>query len=302
MSRSLVLAALVASGLTACGGVQIPQGNGYKNPRSEPWKKPKDIKLDTDNKGKADGDLSYPDFRRAKWYSVTLPARGDLALELDVTPPGDQDKFDLAVEIIDGKSFQVISKSDKDDDDAGELKKTKSLIDLPAGTYLIHLYLEGRLDTAEYELALAFTPGKPDAGGGGGDDDFPKGVAFPPPLPQVPLTDDTPATIVSHPCTGRHCGGGGGGGVRPPPPPPPPPPGGPAVSGRVINVGVSGANTVITINVGTADGLHDGAAGQVVGVKNGGFTTTGCTDHACKGSVGATVDQVNSSGKVVVKP
>src|SRR5207237_8222674 len=102
MARSLLLAASAAALVTAaCGGVQVPLGNGYKHSNSEPWKKPKEIKLDDQMAGKADGDLDYKDFRRAKWYVVNIAKPGDLAVNLEVTPPGD-DKFDLALEVIDG--------------------------------------------------------------------------------------------------------------------------------------------------------------------------------------------------------
>jgi hypothetical protein len=297
MSRSLLLAA-VASLVVGCGGIPIPVHSGYKSKSAEPWKKPKEIKLDAQFAGKADGDLDYKDYRRAKWYVVNIPRDGDLSVNLEVTPPG-EDKFDLAIEVLDA-NWNVLTKSDKDDDDAFELKKAKNLIELRGGAYYIHLYLEGRLDTAEYEVAVKFTP----SAGGAVDpnDNFPHEVAFAPDLPVVPLEDDTPIQK-------KPPGGGGGGGRRPPggggggdKTPVPTTGGGAPVSGRVVDVRVNGSSTQITINKGTNDGLKDGSKGSVVGVKSGGFETFGCGPSRCKANVSATPDEVNKSGNVTVTP
>ena len=300
MSRSLVLAALVISGIAACGGVQVPQHNGYKSKTSEPWKKAKEIKLDEKQHGKVDGDLDYKDFRRAKWYVVNLPASGDLTVNLEVSPPG-EDKFDLALEVLDSNG-NVLIKADKDDDDAYEVKKSKSLVELQAGSYWVHLYLEGRLDTCEYDLDVQWTPRELASA-----DTFPRDVAFPPALPVVPLVDDT-VGVKPPPCKGRGCGGGGG--SRPPggggggggtkPPPPPPPPAGGAVSAHIINVNVGGGGTTITFNKGTDAGVNDGSRGSVDGVKGSGFEAFGCGARSCKGVVKASADAVNASGKVTV--
>src|SRR6185295_2102626 len=104
-------------------------------------------------------DLSYPDMRRAKWFEVALPANGQLTLNLEITPPGDavNEEFDLGMEVFDPSS-RVISKSELDDEDAHELAKKKTLVDLPAGKYLIHLFLQGRSDTAEFSLRAAYKP------------------------------------------------------------------------------------------------------------------------------------------------
>jgi len=126
--------------LMACGGPQIPTHNGYKPKEAKPWKKPKVLKLDDKHEAKADGDVSYPDMRRARWYEIALPSNGQLSLALEVTPPGDavNDDFDLGMEVV-GPTYRVISKSDLEDEDAHELNKKKTLLDLPPGKYLIHL-------------------------------------------------------------------------------------------------------------------------------------------------------------------
>jgi len=143
--------------LLACGGPQIPTHNGYKPKEAKPWKKPKALKFDDKQEAKADGDVSYPDMRRARWFQVDLPANGQLTLMLEITPPGDavNDDFDLGMEVLD-PSFRVIGKSDLEDEDAHELTKKKTLVDLAPGKYLIHIYLEGRMDTADFVLHASF--------------------------------------------------------------------------------------------------------------------------------------------------
>ena len=74
VSLSIVLGCAV----TACGGPQIPTHNGYKPKEAKPWKKPKALKFDDKGEAKAEGDLSYPDMRRARWYELSLPSSGQL--------------------------------------------------------------------------------------------------------------------------------------------------------------------------------------------------------------------------------
>ncbi len=303
MGRRVLLAFTIAS-LAACGGAPIPMHNGYKASNKEPWKKPKELKLDDQLSAKADGELDYKNYQRAKWYVVNVPKEGQLDIDLEVTPPSD-DKFDLAMEVIDGQYFQVLTKSDKDDDDANETTKKKSLPDLKPGAYLIHLYLEGRLDTCEYDLSVKVTPAVKTAAQDDPNDTFPADVQFPPELAVVPLQDDTP--IVKEPPHGGgghggHGGGGGGhttttttttattGG------------GGPPVPAKIINVQVNGSSTTITFNRGTDAGLKDGSHGKVDGVGGSDFEAFGCSPKSCKGNVKATQDAINASGHVTVSP
>ena len=60
---------LATLSLAAYGGTQIPQHNGYKA-NAKPWKKFKTLKFDEKGEAKADGDLSYANYRRAAWYAV----------------------------------------------------------------------------------------------------------------------------------------------------------------------------------------------------------------------------------------
>ena len=62
--------------------------------------------------------------------------------------------MDVAIELLD-PAFAVIAKSDLESDDAHSLKKQLKQASLKQGKYLVHLYLQGRLDAAEVELAPA---------------------------------------------------------------------------------------------------------------------------------------------------
>jgi hypothetical protein len=53
---------------------------------------------------------------------------------------------------------RVIARSDlQEGDDVGEIQKSKSLLDLEPGRYLVHLYLQGRMDSADYLLRVPAT-------------------------------------------------------------------------------------------------------------------------------------------------
>src|SRR5690348_13868106 len=132
--RRIVLAMVSVVFAAACGGPQIPQHAGYKSDKVKPWKNAKRLAWDEKNEAKAEGDLSYPDMRRAKWFQLDLPSPGELSLKLEVTPPGDSvnEDFDMAMEILDPGN-RVISKADSEEEDVGELTKSRTLYDLPAG-------------------------------------------------------------------------------------------------------------------------------------------------------------------------
>src|SRR5690606_27564001 len=109
----------------------------------------------------------------------------------EITPPSDgsNEEFDLGFEVLD-KDYRVLVRSDlQEGDDIGSLEKSKSLKDLEPGKYFIHLYLQHRLDIADYELRAELKPMATV-----GRSDCPAQVAFVPPLPMVPLQDDTPRT------------------------------------------------------------------------------------------------------------
>lgn len=292
MRRVTLLLLIVA----ACGGAQIPTGNGYKGAdKAKPWKKAKTLKWDDKREAKAEGDLSYPEMKRAAWFAADLSQNGELDLRLEVTP-GDNvgEDFDLAMEIMDA-GYRVIAKSDQEEGDAGQLTKQKALLDLEPGKYYIHLYLQGRLDSADYVLKAAFKP----AAAAAGKSDFPAEVAFLPPLPMVPINDDTPKNY--HPPTStpvivhtvHHPKD-----VKPPPPPPVA-----TLTARIIGVSVVSGGTQITIGRGTATGAKAGMQGKVNGLSSGSFTIASCNERACTATVQATPDQVNhATGSVSLGP
>lgn len=293
MGRVTLLLLFVA----ACGGLQIPTHDGYRGgDKAKPWKKARTLKWNDKLEAKADGDLSYPEFRRAAWYAADLPKNGELDLRLEITPPGDatNDDFDLAMEILDPGN-RVIAKSDLDEADAHELNKTKNLLDLAPGKYLIHIYLQGRLDTADYVLRATFKPSAATQG----NSDFPAQVAFLPPLPMVPIDDDTPKNykppttgVVVH--TTHHP-------VKGPPKPPPGPPV-EAKTARIIGVSIVGGGTQITIGLGTQKGAKAGMQGKINGVTGVTFTLASCNERACTATVSATPDQINHASGVVLTP
>ncbi|HWO22710.1 MAG TPA: hypothetical protein VNO30_28315 [Kofleriaceae bacterium] len=284
----LVPAAFAAAALAACGGPKVPMHSGYKTDTAKPWKKPKVLAFDEKGEAKSDGDLSYRDYRRARWFAVDLPANGELSVKLDITPPGDavNEDFDLAMEVLD-PGFRVISKSDLEEQDAGELAKAKTLVDLRPGRYLIHLYLQGRMDLAEYELRLAWKRTAPAEI----KTSFPSEVEFVKPLAMVPPKDDTPVTYrPPQPIVSRIT-------VRKQPKPEPDKPKVQTLSARITAIVIIDNKTQLTIGRGTANGAADGMKGAI---KNIGFTLTGCTETRCKAILSATPDQVRAAGDSVV--
>lgn len=289
--RRFVLALVL---LGACGGAQIPLHSGYKNDKLKPWKKPKAIALDEKSEGKAEGDLNYKDYKRAKWFSIDVPANGELTLKLEVTPPGDEanDEFDLAMEVLD-PGYRVISKADLEEEDAHELAKTRTLYDLSPGKYLVHLYLQGRKDSADFTLRASYKR----AAAADVKSDFPAHVAFVPELPMVPVNDDTPKNYKSEKVTAVKIKKPTG--PRPPTgPKEPDKPKGPAPTAktaRVIGLSVVSGGTLITIGIGTAQEVAAGWKMKIAGVQ-GGFTVGECNERTCKATVSATPDQIKAGG------
>ena len=286
VSSSVVLIAALA----ACGGPEIPTHNGYKPKEAKPWKKPKTLKLDDKMEAKAQGDVSYPDMRRAKWFQIDLPTNGQLTLGLEITPPGDavNDDFDLALEVLD-PSFRVIAKSDLEEEDAHELNKKKTLVDLAPGKYLIHIYLESRTDTADFVLRASFKP----TAAAEARSNFPAEVPFVPALAMVPIQDDTPrnykpaaVTIIRKP--------------REPKAPPPPP--AETISAHVIAIQVVAKGTLITVDRGTETKANDSMKVTFSGLS-GSFRIAKCGARTCTALIeGATPDRIKSAGTATLSP
>jgi hypothetical protein len=287
--RWIVLVPVALAAAAACGGPKVPMHSGYKSEAAKPWKKPKALAFDEKLEAKSDGDLSYREYRRARWYSIDLPANGELTVKLDITPPGEavNDEFDLGMEILD-PGFRVISKSDREESDAGELAKSKTLLDLKPGRYLIHLYLQGRMDTAEYNLRLAFKRTAPAEV----KTTFPSEVEFVPALAMVPIKDDTPASYKPpQPTVVRTTV------VRPKKPTEPDKPKAEVVTARITAIVVVNNKTQITIGRGTSSKAANGMKVKVNGV--GVFDVVDCTETRCKAIIPATPDQVRSGGENV---
>jgi len=312
MRACLVACVSVSLGvsLAACGP-KVPQHNGSK--LKFPWKKAKAIELDDKLQGFSKGELDYGDYKRARWLYVDVPADGDLDLQLSFSPLDDAGSSTVAMEVLD-PGWNVISEDpdaplvdpekddsnedgdeeDEDEDeeeDSGsdETQKSRLLPELAPGRYHVHLFVVGRMDSAEYELTVAFKPGQRSV-----DTGFPKDVAFAPPLPVVPPDDGAPEVVE------KPKGKGKGKGKGPKPPKPEPEPVGEAVKANVISANAaSGGGTDITINAGTDVGLAAGRKGSLAGVKSGGFTLSSCTARTCKATVKASIDEVNSSSMQV---
>jgi len=296
VSLPIVLTVVWIACAGACGGPQVPTHNGYKPKEAKPWKKPKTLKLDDKLEAKADGDVSYPDMRRARWFQLDLPSSGQLVLALEITPPGDavNDDFDLALEVLD-PSYHVISKSDLEDEDAHELNKKKTLVDLAAGKYLIHVYLQGRMDSADFALRASFKP----TASAEARTNFPADVAFVPPLAVVPIQDDTPAgfrpTTVSKVTVTRK--------PKTTVPKPPPTPAAEPVSARIIAIQVVPEGTRITVGRGTSSLAHDGMHATLSGIS-GSFPIGNCNERTCTALIkSATPDQIKgANGTVMLTP
>jgi hypothetical protein len=281
--------------VAACGGARVPTHNGYKGGnKAKPWTKAKTLKFDEKSEAKVEGELSYPDKKRAAWFAADLASAGQLDLKLEIVPPGDgtNEEFDLGFEVLD-PGFRVIARSDlQEGDDVGEIQKSKNLLDLEPGRYLVHLYLQGRMDSADYVLRAVFKPMSTV-----GKSDFPSQVAFPDTLPMVPLQDDTPKSykppaptvvVVKRKKTDK--------------PKEAAPPPATTMNARIIGMQVVGGGTQITIARGTSAGAAVGMKGKIVGVPTGSFSLAACNERTCTATVSATPDQIKGSGNVVLTP
>jgi hypothetical protein len=270
--------------------------NGYKGKKPAPWKKAKALKFDDKMEAKAEGDLSYPAMKRAAWFVADLQQPGELDVRVEITPPGDgvNDEFDLGFEVMDS-GFRTIAKSDLEDGEAGELTKQKSLLDLEPGKYYVHLYLQGRLDTADYVLRATFKPMSTV-----GKSDFPSQVAFVPTLPMVPLQDDTPASYKPKATVTTAVV------KRTPPKGTPaksdPKPATAELPAKILSVSVVSGGTQITISRGTVGNAAVGMKGKIVGVSNGDFSLANCGERTCTATVKVTPDQIKGSTSVVLTP
>lgn len=295
MGRLSLLVLLIVA---ACGGAQVPTHNGYKGgSKAAPWKKAKSLKFDDKSEAKVEGELSYADKRRSAWYVADLTQPGQLDLKLEIVPPGEgtNEEFDLGFEVLDPGNRAIARSDMQEGDDTGEIQKAKSLLDLEPGRYLIHLYLQGRMDTCDFVLRAVFKPMSTV-----GKSDFPAQVSFPTTLPMVPLQDDTPKSYRPPTPTTVVQIKKGPKKVTPKEEKPPPAP--TTINARIIGMQVVGSSTQITVGRGTSGGAAVGMKGKIVGVATGSFSLAACNERTCTATVSATPDQIKGSGAVVLTP
>lgn len=277
---------------TACGP-RAPAHNGYRPNRIEPWTKAKKLEWSDDLETEVDDKVSYPDRRRARWYEVELPHYGELELKLSSTQLGEpKPDFDLAFEVLNA-SGRVLARAGVEEDDAGEETKERTITEMPAGVYLVHVYAQERTDAAEFNLQIAFKRLPPPD-----TSTFPDEVPYVGALAAVPPVDDAPP-----PVTRRRR-------RRDRPPRRDPQPEQPAVKAlkvRIANITARGGRTAIRIAAGKNRGVAVGWSGSVVtrggkSISNGGFKVTKVTATESYASVRASADAVNAAKYVRLRP
>ncbi len=300
-------------GLSACATRSVPDHDGYRNAAArQAWEKPTVLEFDEDNEAEVDGELSYPNRRRARWYAVELPDSGNLDVRLDYLPLGEEsdevdiededDPFDVGFEVYDSGYKQLV-RADRDEEDAGEDSKRRTLEDLSQGQYLVHVFVQRRLDEVDFTLRMQFRPRYVAA-----KSDFPRNVAFVDPLPQVPQVDDAPPPEPPR-CRGRRCRDRESrrpSARNPRPPTTTPAPSADAIKGRIIGARGTSEGTRITINRGSAHGIERGRRGRVVtrsgsNIANGSFTIVQVKTRESYAVVGASTDAVISAAHVRIE-
>jgi hypothetical protein len=274
----------------ACGGPQVPDHDGYRNPKQTPWSKPKVLTLDSHFEAEADDAVSYPRQQRSRWFAVDLPGDGELDVRLSLVTLGQQAReIDLAFEVLDER-FRVMTRADSEEDDAGDTHKTRTLYELAQGRYFVHVYAQERLDAAEFTLRVKYRRGSVDRPY---ESNFPADVAFVDPLPVVPLFDDAPPPTPKR--TTRP--------TRPTQPKKEPTEAPTGVQGRIVRAVAAAGGTNIIINRGINHGVDKGWRGSVVNaggtaIANGSFTITSASANESQAQVRATPDAVSSAGRV----
>jgi hypothetical protein len=292
----LVSAVLLPAALAACGGPDVPAHSGYKSTKLKPWRNPAVLQLDEGGEAEVDDAVNYPKRNRARWYAIDLPAGGELEVQVSVASLSDDRDVDLAFEVL-NEGYELLVSADRDEDDAGDDQKTRTLKELPAGRYYIHVYAQRRLDEADFTLQVAYRPGAAAVQ----ESNFPAAVAFVGALPDVPAVDDSPAPRPPPPkkCKGSKCK------KRPPPEEPPAVK---AMRARVAGiVKVTAGGTQIRIDRGSQQGIGVGWKGTVVtregaAIPGGSFDVSRVTSAESFGTVKATADAVTQAKYVRLRP
>jgi hypothetical protein len=288
----LAIALAVGAG---CGGPDVPAHGGYQSPKARPWRSPTVLQLDEQLEAEVDDAVSYPRRQRARWYAVDLPGFGELEVKMAVAELSDERDVDLALEVLD-ESYRIVAKADREEDDAGDEQKIRTLKGLSPGRYYVHVYAPRRMDAADFTLQLTFRPRASTR-----SSNFPASVAFIGALPDVPLEDDAPrAAPVVKKCKGSRCR------KREPkvedaqPPPR-------AVRARIAGIVDSGKGVQIRINQGANQGIEVGWKGTVVSregkaIPAGSFEVSRVSPGESFGTVRASADSVTSAKYVRLRP
>lgn len=287
---------VIAAALVGCGP-RAPAHDGYRSAGFKPWQKPQVLELDDLGEVEVDDTVSYPKQRRARWFAVDLPAFGELEVRLTYAPLilGGTGELDLAFEVL-NENYTVLMRADAGEDDAGDDKKSRTLYELDAGRYYVHVYTQARLDEAEFNLRLAFQRAAREH-----DSNFPAEVAFVRTLPAVPPVDDAPAPV-ARPCRGAGCKK-----PRPPRERPNTDSTAQAMRGRIAGITATASGTQIRIDRGSSAGVEVGWRGNVItsagsAIPDGGFRVTRVTASESYGAVKATADAVTSARFVRLRP
>lgn len=310
MNRRALSAGLAVAFATACGGADVPEHNGYKSAKARPWQRPTVLELDEGLEAEVDDTVSYPKRQRARWYAVDAPTHGELDVQLTVVGLSEDREVDLAFEVLD-EGYQILTQANRDEDDAGEEQKTRTVKGIAPGRYYIHVYAERRLDESDFTLQVAF---RGMAAAGSSDEsnpNFPATVAYITALPDVPAVDDAPAYVpepkpepVAKKCKGSRC-------KKTRPVVQKQPEGTPApkaIRARIAGiVSTSSGGTLIRIDRGSAQGIAVGWKGSVVtssgsSIPNGSFSVSKVSQAESFATVRATADSVTAAKYVKLRP
>jgi hypothetical protein len=299
---STLLASSVALVLAACGG-SAPVGDGYPTGDKDPWTSAKKLKLTDNWEASTEGSVSFAKQERAKWYVLELPNPGKITARLSMDPL--TTGADVGFEILDA-GFNV-NAGPLNDDDIGQDKKVREVAEARAGRTYFHVYTLGRGDNADFKLRVKVDPQEiagtppppPPSDNADPRSTFPWTVPNLPALAAVPPKDDTP--------TGKH---------RASPPPDEDekpavvadPADGARVRAGILESSQTASGVRIVINKGSDAGIEEGWVGYVIdpdtkrSYSKGAFKIKKVKSDESEGVVGLTLDQVQRSKQVSLKP
>ena len=275
----------------------MPAHNGYKSAKARPWRSPTVLKLDDSYETEVDDAVSYAKRQRARWYAVDLPGPGEIEVQLTLAELSEDRDVDLGLEVLD-EGYRVIAKADREEDDAGDDQKSRTVKGLAPGRYYLHVYAPRRLDASDYTLQLVYRPRASTS-----PSNFPGSVAFIGALPDVPLQDDAPppAPVVKK-CKGSRCKKRVAR-VKVEDSQPPPK----SVRARIAGIIESGKGVQIRINQGASQGIAVGWKGTVVSrdgkpIPGGSFEISRVSPGESFGTVRANVASITSAKYVKLAP